>query len=156
MNRKCAALLVIALLIPAGSLLAQSRAEKANDFTLELGGRCILYSMSYQRIFAERLGIELGASIIGGTDASVVFLSGGARVYLTKSNASPCLSGGIVYVTAQTDAGPFEDSDSGVYFYVSPSFEYRSEGGFVFRAGVTFLIKEDFFVWPGVSFGVAF
>lgn len=142
--------------LPTASLFAQSRAEKANDFTLELGGRCILYSLSYQRIFSEQIGLEIGASIIGGTDASVIFLSGGGRFYLSKSNAAPCLSGGIVYITAQTDAGPFDASDSGVYFYASPSFEYRSTGGFVFRAGVTFIIKEKFFVWPSLTLGVAF
>ncbi len=156
MNRFKATLMIIALLIPAGNLLAQSRAEKANDFTLELGGRCIAYCLSYQRVIGEHFGLEVGASVIGGTDASVIFLSGGARVYLTKSAAAPCLSGGIVYITAQTDAGPFDAADSGVYFYGSPGFEYRSSGGFVFRAGITFLIKDGFFVWPSLTLGVAF
>lgn len=156
MNRFKTVLLVIALLIPAGSLLAQSRTEKPNDFTLELGGRCVAYCLSYQRIIGEQFGLEVGASVLGGTDASVIFLSGGARAYLTKSAAAPCLSGGIVYITAQTDAGPFDAAASGVYFYASPGFEYRSSGGFVFRAGVTFLIKDGFFVWPSLTLGVSF
>lgn len=155
MKRTCLVLL-ITVLLSTGSLLAQGRADKPNDFTLELGGRCIAYSLSYQRIFAEQIGLEFGASILGGTDASVIFLSGGARFYLTKSTAAPYLTGGIVFITAQTSAGPFDASDSGVYFYASPGFEYRSTGGFVFRAGVTFLIKEGFFVWPGITLGVAF
>ena len=155
MKRTCLDLL-ITVLLSTGSLLAQGRADKPNDFTLELGGRCIAYSLSYQRIFAEQIGLEFGASILGGTDASVIFLSGGARFYLTKSTAAPYLTGGIVFITAQTSAGPFDASDSGVYFYASPGFEYRSTGGFVFRAGVTFLIKEGFFVWPGITLGVAF
>ena len=152
MNRARVVFLIIVFLLPAASLLAQSRAEKPNDFTFELGGRCIVYSLSYQRIISEQVGLEIGASLLGGTDASVFFLSGGARVYLTKKDASPCLAGGIVYITAGTSAGPFgEDSASGVYFYASPGFEYRTSGGFLFRASVNFLIKEGFFVWPGLT-----
>lgn len=157
MNRARIVFLIVVLLLPAASLLAQSRAEKPNDFTLELAGRCILYSLSYQRIIGEQVGLEIGTSMIGGTDVSVFFLSGGARVYLTKKDAAPCLAGGIVYVTAGTSAGPFgEDSASGVYFYASPGFEYRSSGGLVLRASVNILIKEGFFVWPGLTLGISF
>jgi hypothetical protein len=157
MNRARVVFLIVVLLLPATSLLAQSRAEKPNDFTLELGGRCIVYSLSYQRFISEQVGLEIGASMLGGTDVSVIFLSGGARFYLTKKNATPCLAGGIVFVTAGTSAGPFgEDSASGVYFYASPGFEYRTSGGFVFRASVNILIKEGFFVWPGLTLGIAF
>ncbi len=156
MNRACIVFLIVVLLLPASSLLAQSRAEKLNDFTFELGGRCIVYSLSYQRMISEQLGLEIGASMLGGTGGSVIFFSGGARVYLTKKNAAPCLAGGIVYVTAGTSAGPFSDSASGVYFYASPGFEYRTSGGFVFRASVNFLIKDGFFVWPGLTLGIAF
>jgi len=159
---KRASIFILAvLLLPVAGLLAQSRTEKPNDFTLELGGKCILYSMSYQRMIGEMAGLEVGASYIGGategTSAGVFFLSGGARLYLTKKDASPCLSAGIVYVSAGTDAGPFGgDSTSGVYFYAAPGFEYRMSGGFLFRGSVNFLIKNGFFVWPGLTLGIAF
>jgi hypothetical protein len=157
MMKRAGVVLLIVVLFPAASLLAQSRAEKPNDFTLELGGRCIIYVLSYQRIMSEQIGLEIGASMIGGTDASVIFLSGGARFYLMKKNATPCLAGGIVFITAATGAGPFSaDSESGVYFYASPGFEYRTSGGFLLRASVNFLIREGFFVWPGLTLGVAF
>lgn len=155
MNRAFVVFFII-ILLPAASLQAQSRGENPNDFTLELGGRCIIYSLSYQRTFNEQVGLEIGASILGGTDASVIFLSGGARLYLTKKDAAPCLAGGIVFITASTSAGPFEDSASGVYFYASPGFEYRMSGGFLFRGSVNFLIKDGFFVWPGLTLGIAF
>lgn len=104
--------------------------------------------------------LEVGASMIGGsgldTGASVLFLSGGGRLYLMRKNASPCIGAGIVYVSAMTDAGPFEGAGSGFYLYVTPGFEFRMPGGFVFRGGVNFLIKDGFFVWPGVALGIAF
>lgn len=160
MKRLSIVLLGIVFLSWSG-LLAQSRSETPNDVSLELGGKCILYSLSYQRMLASAVGLEVGASYFGGGtsegSAGVFFLSGGARFYLLQKDASPCLSAGVVYVTAGTDAGPFgEDSESGVYFYVTPGFEYRFSGGFLFRGGVNFLIKDGFFVWPGISVGIAF
>jgi hypothetical protein len=147
---------LITVLLPAASLLAQSRAEKPNDFTIELGGRCILYSLSYQRMIGENAGLEFGASMIGGSEAGVLFLSGGGRFYLTRKSSAPCIAGGIVYVTAGTDAGPFSGETSGVYFYVAPGFEFRSSAGFVFRGAVNFLIHDGFFIWPGLTLGIAF
>ena len=159
--KRASLVILMVLLLPVASLLAQSRAESPNDFSLELGGKCILYSLSYQRMIGEMVGLEVGASYFGGasegTNAGIFFLSGGARFYLTKKNASPCLAAGIVYVSAGTDAGPFGgDSESGVYFYASPGFEYRMSGGFLFRGSVNFLIKNGFFVWPGLTLGIAF
>lgn len=144
------------LLLPTGKVVAQSKSELPNDFTLELLGRCILYSLSYQHTMGEVFGIEVGASLIGTSEESVAFLSLGGRAYVIRSNAAPCISGGLVYVTASTDSGPFDGDDSGVYFYVGPGFEYRSDGGFLFRGTVNFLVRDGFFVWPGVQVGIAF
>jgi hypothetical protein len=159
MNRRFLVVLVLGVLLSSVALTAQIRTEKPNDFSFELGGKCILYSLSYQRMLAPAFGLEVGASYIGGgaegETAGILFLSGGGRFYLINKNASPYLSGGIVWVSGLTSAGPFE-GDSGVYFYISPGFELRMTGGFVFRAGVNFLVKSGFFVWPGISLGVAF
>lgn len=159
MSRILAVFLVVAL-IPVGGLWAQSRAENPNDVAIELGGRCLIYSLSYQRMIGEQFGLEIAASGIGGgTDgenAFIFFLSGGGRLYVTKKPASPFLSGGIVYVSAGTTAGPGSEWADGVYFYAAPGFEYRMSGGFLFRASVNFLIKDGFFVWPGINLGIAF
>ena len=156
--KRMSLVILMVLLLPVAGLLAQSRAETPNDFTIELGGRCILYSLSYQRMVGEMFGLEIGASFIGGAidgeGGGVIFLSGGGRFYFLKKNGTPTLSGGIVYVTSATDAGPIEGS--GVYFYANPGFEFRMSSGFVVRGGVYFLIKDGFFVWPGLQLGIAF
>jgi hypothetical protein len=156
--KRASLIILMALLLPAAGLLAQSRAEKPNDFTVELGGKCILYSLSYQRMVGEMFGLEIGASFIGGAidgeGGGVIFLSGGGRFYFLKKNGTPTLSGGIVYVTSATDAGPIDGS--GVYFYANTGFEFRMSSGFVVRGGVYFLIKDGFFVWPGLQLGIAF
>jgi len=160
MSRKSIAVLAAMILFSSVALTAQTRVTKPNDFTIELGGKCLLYSLGYQRTINKYFGIEASISYFGagGSDASVgaFFLGGGGRFYLIPKDASPYISGGLVWVSAGTDAGPFEGGASGVYFYASPGFELRMSGGFLFRGGVYFLIRDGFFVWPGITLGIGF
>ncbi len=161
MSRKSLGVLVALLLLSAGALTAQVRTTKPNDVTISLGGRCIIWSFDYQRCLTPAFALDASVSYIGGGNsegsAGVFFLSGGAKYFMLKKPASPYISAGLTWISAGTDAGPFgSDSASNVYFFASPGFEFRSEGGFVFRGGVYFLFKNSFFVWPGISLGIAF
>lgn len=161
MIRRYLFVVVIGVLFLTATLSAQARVEKPNDFTIELGGKCILYSLNFSRSFGPSVALTAGASYIGGAiegdSAGVFFLTGGLRAYMIKKDSSPYIEGGIVWLSAGTDAGPFgSDSESGVFFYASPGFEFRSVSGFTFRGGVNFLIKHGFFVWPGIHLGIAF
>ncbi|MBI1807516.1 MAG: hypothetical protein HYR76_10750 [Ignavibacteria bacterium] len=147
---------IVLTLFPSGNVQAGSKADLRNDFTIELLGRCLLYSFSFQHTIEERVGIEAGLSILGGSNGSVTFFSGGARLYPTTKDAAPCIAGGVVAVTASTSSGPFSSDASTAYLYIGPGFEYRSSGGFLFRGTVYFLIHDGFFVWPGVQVGIAF
>jgi hypothetical protein len=156
LQRASRAVALFLFLLPLSRSTAQSRTELPNDLTLDLLGRCLVYSLSYQRVVAPDFGIEGGLSILGGSGGSVVFVSGGGRAYLVSRDASPCISMGFVAVTASTGAGPFSSDASTAYLYAGPGFEYRSSAGFVFRGSVYFLIRDGFFVWPGVQLGIAF
>jgi len=154
-------LLSAGLFLPEDRILAGSRNEAPNEVELELAGKCLLYSFSYQRMLAEPFGLELGVSMLGGgsseSSTSIVFFTVGGKIYFIQKNASPYIGGGIVSISASTSSGPFGDSGSGSYGYVTPGFEYRSEGGFLMRGSVYALITSDgFFVWPGLTVGVAF
>lgn len=146
---------VVCVFLGTNSGTAGSKTELPNDVSLELLGKCIIYSFSYQRTVTENFGIEAGVSLLGGSDASVAFFSVGGRLYLSSGNASPCIGGGIVIVTASTSSGPFSGGASGSYGYIGPGFEFRSSGGFLFRGTVYFLVRDGFFVWPGVQLGIA-
>lgn len=149
MKRATVAFLTVTLLSSAG-VFAQSRLEKPNDLSIELLGRCGLYSMSYQRMLNSTFGLEVGASVIAFGE-SVTFLFAGGRLYLSKNNASPTLSGGISYYSEP-------DFDSGPYFYIGPGLEYRTSGGFLIRASVYVLFGGVIgkVVWPGISLGICF
>ena len=161
MSRKSLGVLAAMLLFSTAALTAQVRSTKPNDFTIELGGKCLIYSLGYQRNISPNFALDAAISYFGGgtggDTTGVFFLTGGARYYLLKKDTSPYLSGGIAWASAGTNAGPFNDTASEVYFYVSPGFEYRAPGGLVFRGGVyLILVNNAFVIWPGLSLGVAF
>ena len=146
--------------LTVSQLMAGSRKDVPNEVNLELGGKCLLYSFSYQRMLAEPLGLEAGISMLGtgssGNVSTIVFFTGGGKFYIIQGNASPYVGGGIVAVTASTESGPF-NSATGTYGYAGPGFEYRWEGGFLVRGSVYALFGEGgFFIWPGLSVGIAF
>ncbi|MDZ7859960.1 MAG: hypothetical protein U5O15_04750 [Candidatus Krumholzibacteriota bacterium] len=143
------------------SVFAQSRLEYPNDFGIEIGGKSIVYSFTYQRMLNHYIGLEGGISALGGGDsdgnATVIFFPVGAKAYLLPKNGSPFITGGIVFINASVESGPFEDSTSNSYTYAGLGFEYRAEGGFIFRGTAYGLISEgSFFIWPGLHVGYAF
>jgi hypothetical protein len=160
MMRKALVILAAVLFVSSVALTAQVRTTKPNDVSFELGGKCALYSLAYQRAIGTNFALTADVSMLGATGGgdtvSAFFIGGGARFYLLKKDATPYISGGFMYVTADTDAGPF-DGEGGFYGYVSPGFEYRSSGGFVFRGGIYIIIVSgEAIVWPGLSLGYSF
>jgi hypothetical protein len=142
-------------------VLAGSRNESPNEVNLELAGKCLLYSFSYQRMLAEPFGLEMGVSMLGGSSSgsssSIVAFTLGAKAYFIQKDASPYVGGGFVAVSTSTSSGPFSGNSSGSYAYVTPGFEYRSEGGILIRGSVYALIASGgTFIWPGLAVGIAF
>jgi hypothetical protein len=141
--------------------IAQSRTALPNDFGIELLGKAALYSFSYQRMASSALGLQIGVGALGGggSDDNVllVFIPVGAKFYFIQKNGSPFLTGGMVFLNASAESGPFSDSESGNYSYLGLGFEYRATGGFIFRGTAYGLISDgSFFIWPGLHVGYAF
>lgn len=141
--------------------IAQSRTKLPNDFGIELLGKSLLYTFSYQRMVGNPLGLEAGLSALGGgssvDNTTIIFIPVGAKLYLVPKNGSPYLTGGVVLVTTSVESGPFSDSESGSYGYAGLGFEYRSSGGFLFRGTAYGLFSGgNFFIWPGLYVGYAF
>jgi hypothetical protein len=150
-------LIVFMIINYSNSIGQDSRIELQNDVNIELLGRCLIYSFTYQRLVNPALGLELGMCVLGGSGSSIETFSGGFRIYFSQKNATPCLSGGIVVIASPSNSGPFsDDQHSDAYGYIGPGFEYRSPNGFVLRGTVYFLIRNGFFVWPGAQVGIAF
>jgi hypothetical protein len=154
-------ILIILSLFSQSAAFAQSREKLPNDFGIELLGKSLIYTFTFQRMLTNPVGLEAGLSVLGGgssTDnTTIVFMPVGAKLYFIPKNGSPFITGGGVLVTASVKSGPFSDSASDTYTYAGFGFEFRSTGGFLFRGTAYGLFSSgSFFIWPGLHIGYAF
>ena len=136
------------------------RATMRNDVGIELLGKAVVYSFTYQRMVSNALGLEAGLGILGGggssTSSSLLFVPVSAKFYLIPKDGTLYLTGGAVLVSASTTSGPF-DTATDFYGAAGLGFEFRSAGGFLFRGTAYGLFAGgNYFIWPGLSFGYAF
>ena len=135
------------------SAQAQSRTALPNDVGVELLGKAVLYSFSYQRMVTPSVGLQAG--LAAWNNLAGVFIPLGGKFYFVPKNASPFLTGGVVVVTGQFDSGPI-DTDI-AFGYAGFGFEYRSTAGFLFRGTAYGLFFDgEFVIWPGLHIGYAF
>ena len=158
-----AAILLCAAVSPGqaqGAAKPLVRATMRNDVGIELLGKALLYSFSYQRMVGTSLGLEAGFGALGGSGSSgstaILFFPVSAKLYLIPKDGTLYLTGGAVLVTASTSSGPF-DNATDFYGDVGLGFEFRSPGGFLFR-GTAYALFADggYFIWPGITVGYAF
>ena len=144
--------------VPAASQ-ELNRERMKSDVGIELLGKAVLYSFYYQYTPTKQFGLEVGLGALGGgtgsDNATIIFLPIGAKFYLIPKDGSLYLAGGVVPLTAGTDSGPFDETNT--YSYLGIGFEFRSDTGFLFRGSAYGLIAEGgFFIWPGLTLGYAF
>ena len=144
---------VASMAITAGGATAQTRDSLRSDFGIELLGKAIVYSFSYQRMVSSNVGLQTGISAWGGSDDFFLAIPIGARAYFSRKSSSPFLTGGTVLVTGDT----FDDDLGTVVGYVGLGFEFRGESGLLFRGSLYSLFDEgEFLIWPGLNVGYAF
>jgi hypothetical protein len=141
-----------------------ARTALPNDLGIELLGRSLIYSFSYQRMVTPLIGLEVAVSGLGSGatsgEASETLLFGGAggRLYFMHKDASPFATAGVMLISASTDAGPFgSDHSTANYGYTGLGFEFRSRAGLLFRGTAYGLMANGgYFIWPGLTVGYAF
>lgn len=164
MGKRLAVLLMVLLFVSVflqPGAFAQSRLQYPNDFGIELAGKSLIYTFTYQRMFNNYFGAEAGFSALSSGDSddntTVLFFPIGAKAYFLPGDGSPFVTGGLVLINASVDSGPFDESTSNTYTYLGAGFEFRAEGGFIFRGTAYGLLSEgNFFIWPGLTVGYAF
>ena len=148
-------------MFPQSAAFAQSRTKLPNGFGIELLGKSMLYTFTYQRMISNPWGLEAGISVLGRGSSEentlIIIIPVGATLYLAPKNGSPYFTGGAVLVTSSVESGPFSDSKSDRYGYAGLGFEYRSTGGFLFRGTAYGLFNGgSFIIWPGLHIGYSF
>jgi hypothetical protein len=137
------------------------REKLKSDVGIELLGKALLYSFHYQYTPVKQFGLEVGLGALGGGDSedntTLIFVPFGGKFYIIPKDGSLYVAAGGVFLNASTDSGPFSDSGSTSYGYAGLGFEYRAEGGLLFRGTAYGLIAGgSFFIWPGLTVGYAF
>ncbi|NNE46751.1 MAG: hypothetical protein HKN37_08830 [Rhodothermales bacterium] len=134
--------------------VGQVRDSLRSDFGIELLGKAALYSFSYQRMVSKTIGFEVGFAALGGSGAFAAAFPVGVRAYFLPKDGTPFATAGIVPVTGSFDDGP---AGGELFGYLGVGFEYRAQGGFVFRGTLYGLIVEDeYLIWPGLHVGYSF
>ncbi|MEW6055446.1 MAG: hypothetical protein AB1540_02440 [Bdellovibrionota bacterium] len=131
--------------------------ERPNAFSIEALGRAALYSFNYDRSVSESVGVGLGMSYWGASagniKASVLILPVYTNVYFSPHSSRGFLTGGLDLVFASAKVDDYAFSGSGALAVLGGGYEYRGDGGFLFRAAPYILVGSQVQIWGGLSFG---
>jgi hypothetical protein len=137
----------VVLLAPSGAQGAEVRETRRNLVGFELGGRAGIYSVSYERYLANRVGVGMaGAALL---DEGVVGLVPVYVSFLPVGNIhSLYLSVGALVAAGLS----FTDN---LFFWptVTVGYQFQSQEGFFLRLSVS-----NFGLWalPGIALGGSF
>ena len=109
---------------------------KPHAFSIEILGRGGLYSINYDRLVSEQLAVGGGLSyhsLSGSLSGSIFLIPVYMNFYFTPGRKHAFLTGGADISIASGTSGTNVFSGSGVLGIVGAGYEYRSEGGFLFR-----------------------
>lgn len=149
--------------------------DRPNAISAELLGRGYSYSIAYDRLVSNQLGLGLGFSYyvssgLGITHTDYVFPIY-ANYYLSTDSQRFFLTGGISLLyesrssTLSFSSTTLSSSDTTSFFNFGGGYESRSESGFLFRAtayllfgsGVKYFFSgKSLMPWIGLSFGKVF
>ena len=129
------------------------RDEKPNLIGGELGGKALIYSLSYERYFFNRVGIGVGAMGFAVSE-------GGVGLFPIYLSLIPVGDRHGLYISAGADYANASNWDevSGTWLGIySIGYQYQSYSGFFVRPTINMIYKGDgYIVLPGVAIGGSF
>ncbi len=149
--------------------------QRPNALSIELAGRGILYSLNYDRSLGSTVSLGAGFSAISAgaqvamVDVKITVLTFPVFVnfYPIGNNHRPFLTGGITFVSLSID-GDLNEVDENLPtikngargFFPLPilgaGYEYKSDGGFLFRLSPYVTYLENVQLWGGLTLGGTF
>jgi hypothetical protein len=148
--------------------------ERPNALSLELLGRAGLYSIDYDYSVSDSVGVGVGLSYLAistttthtnpnfsyqnSGSASLIFVPLYANYYFSPNNHRGFLSAGaeLVFGTATFNSNSY--SGAGALAVLGGGYEYRGDGGFLFRAAPYLFVglSGGVAISAGLSVGTAF
>lgn len=137
---------------------ADSHEYRRHGMSLELLGRGLLYSLNYDYLINDSLALGAGVANYsfssGSASASAWIIPVYANYYLTGGKHRWFATGGAnVILASGTTGGDDRVTGSGVAGVLGGGYEYKSDGGFLFRAAPYVFVGKASGAWLGVSFG---
>lgn len=150
-----------------GKTQYSSDMDNPNAISIELLGRAGVYSLNYDHLISDTVGLGFGLSYYSLSARSTSGSSASGSIFVVPTYFNYYLASGPshVFLTAGLDlivaSVTFEDASyfrgSGVAPIIGVGYEYRSAGGFLFRIALPYITFSDrVLLWGGVSLGAAF
>lgn len=139
--------------------------QRPNAISLELLGRAFGYSLNYDRSVSKHFGLGAGFEYLSASDGfmnvTIIMVPLYANYYFSPNNSRFFLTSGFdlafvkASVTLLTDTS-VSASTMGIAPFIGGGYEYRADGGFLFRVAPYVFVGKVIRIWLGLSFGVAF
>jgi hypothetical protein len=164
--------LVIAFALSAIPAMAGEhvRVTHPNAVSLELLGRGMLYSFTYDRVVNDDLvaGVGIGSTALRTLDDQDADVRTGlipiyVNYYFMREGGSPFATLGANIVTNSSAANQLKSTYSGMEFGTravqvtfGAGYESRSDAGFLFRVSVYGIYAKTVSPWAGLTLGYCF
>lgn len=152
--------LVLAPLAARGQDVPNVRKEHPNLVGGEIGGRAILYSLTFERFIIPQVGVGVGFTGFAASEAGVFLVPLHVSLVPVGSVHSLYLSGGATWVAAGVDN--WKETESLWIGTATFGYLYQSRSGFFVRPSFNLLYHDDegeglsWVIWPGIQLGGSF
>lgn len=134
--------------------------SRKNAISIELLGRGGIYTINYDYAFgndvAAGLGLATWSASTTGANVTLFIIPVYANYYFSSGASRPYLTGGLDIVTGSGALDTSTFSGTGAVAVLGGGYEYRSDGGFLFRAAPYIFVGAKLAFWIGLSFGFTF
>jgi opacity protein-like surface antigen len=130
------------------------REAKPNLVGGEIGGRAVLYSLTYERFVTPRVGLGVGLMGFGTSEGAIGLFPVHVSFVPVGDVHSLYLSGGATFAVGTDN---WDEVESAWYGTVTIGYLYHSIGGFFVRPSINLLFGSgDFLFLPGIQIGGSF
>lgn len=157
--QNCIFILVMILCITK-NIYGQER--KTSSIYLEIGGNSLVYSLNYERLVSDDLGLRAGLMGFALATGSEGVLALGIPItgsyFIGKGNHRLEVGAGFLYLSGEIGAGRVSGNVTGVSPTGIIGYRYHPNNGkTLFKVGFTpIYIGETFLPWGGLSIGYLF
>lgn len=147
-----------------------TRVSNPNSVNVELGGRGLLYTFSYDRVLSDELSVGFGFGTVpmndlfgNTTNVSATIVPLYLSYYFMREAGSLFATAGASLVANSSSVSGLKTSVGGLQLSSTPllptagvGYEFRSDPGFLVRVAGYLILGQTVAPWGGFSIGYSF